>query len=162
MSLFYHCPHCFAAITQRRNLLDLFSSHPGFPFRNPDDCLSENSIGSPSPSPPRSAQTSPYKSINDDHDEAHDAAHILPLLPSTFASPQAYNYCNEGTNSDNTNDDLLDVEADPDYPLLAANLILQQDSDLMDDNEDLYGKSLDEFENDDMLLLGAIDGEQNA
>jgi hypothetical protein len=64
------------------------------------------------------------------------------------------------------NDDLLDVEADPDYPPLAANLILQQDSDLTDDSCDdhEYGELLDNFEHeeDDMLLFGAMgDSELN-
>jgi hypothetical protein len=169
MSLFYRCPHCFAAIKKRRNLLDHFNSNPGCPFVNPDDCLSENSIGSPSlPSGPPSAHASPpYERNNEDHDEAYDPAHILPLLP-TFGIHQAYNHCHEEPDSyvDNNEDDLLDVEADPDFPPLAANLILQQDSDLTDDSCDdhEYGELVDNFEHeeDDMLLFGAMgDSELN-
>ena len=111
----YRCLYCCSKIKHRRNLIDHFNSHPACHYRAPNDCLSEDTIsddgnGYPSPQP-SSLHTSPAYETGNFHNE----------------DPDSY--------IDN-DDDILGVEADPNYPSVASNLILQEDSDLMDEYED--------------------------
>ena len=134
-ALSYHCPHCFAAIQQRRNLLDHFSSNPGCPYQDPDECYSEPSVGLSSSSLPPHSPPSPIESNNEEYD-ASPGAPVHALFP-IFGDLQCFTNYNEEPESYIENDDeLLDIEADPDYPPHAASLILQQDSYLSDDEEE--------------------------
>ena len=99
---------------------------------------------------------------DDDDDEESSqapAAPLFPFQPIWFGNPHAaFNlYHGEEPESYVDNDsDILDVEADPDYPLQAARLDLQQDSDLSDD-EDESGEFLDEH-GYDIRILGPNGG----
>jgi hypothetical protein len=103
----------------------------------------------PSPLPPHSP-SSPIDSNNDEEYDASPGPPVHALLP-IFGDAQCFTNYNEEPESYIENDnDLLDVEADPDYPQHAASLILQQDSDLSDDEE--------EYD----YILSTFDGELNA
>jgi hypothetical protein len=135
LAVSYHCHHCFAATRQRRNLLDHFSSNPGCPYQDPDECFSEPSMGlASSPSPPHSP-SSPIKSNHDAYN-ASPGAPVHALSP-IFGNLHCFTNYNEEPKSyiENKNE-LLGIEADLDYPPHAASLILQQDSDLSDDEEE--------------------------
>jgi len=133
----YRCPSCFSKIKHRRNLIDHFNSHPACPYRAPDDCLSEDTVsddGNGSPPPQSSSsQSSPTYETGNYHNE----------------DPESY--------IDN-DDDVLGVEADPNYPSVASNLILQEDSDLTDDDEDEYDGPLTASYNDNDIF-GTQDAE---
>ena len=102
----------------------------------------------PSPLPPHSP-SSPIDSNNNEYN-ASPGAPVHALFP-IFGDLQCFTNYNEEPESYIENDDeLLDIEADPDYPPHAASLILQQDSDLSDDEE----------EYDD--ILSTFDAELNA
>ena len=120
-------------------MLDHFRSNPGCPYRDPNECFSEaSSIGlsSSSPSPPHSP-LSPIASSNEYYDDSPPVASFPQSFPPLYAAVNPFFDFHEEPESYLENDnDLLDIEADPDYPLHAANLILQQDSDLSEDNED--------------------------
>ena len=144
----YRCPHCFAAIRQRRNLLDHFSSNPGCPYRDPDECYSEPSVGIASSSSPPNSPFSPIASDNEENDASPGAP--IHAFPPIFGDLHCFtNYNEEPESYIESDNELLGIEADPDYPPHAASLILQEDSGLSDDEDD--------YDN----ILSTFDGELN-
>ena len=125
MALHYKCPHCLSVIKQRRYLLLHFNSNPMCPYRDPDQCLVESprlGLVRPPHIPPQVRPSSPRQSSNDEQ----------------CFTPQDYDDSFSQSSSVETEDDLFRfaVEGDPDFPLLASNLSLQDDSDLTDSSED--------------------------
>jgi hypothetical protein len=107
---FFFCPHCFTAIQHRRNLLAHFQCNPGCPYRNPYDCLEENSIGNSSASAPlQHAPLSPADSFATNRNESEENCNYSPR------------FHNEEESSDDS-----------------SILILQEDLDLMDIFEDEF------------------------
>ena len=74
MSYSFHCPSCLAAIQTRRNLRNHFESNPGCPFRDPDECVVEDSVDGSSPleeSPASPIATNTSGGEDDDEEPNH-------------------------------------------------------------------------------------------
>jgi hypothetical protein len=90
--------------------------------------------------------SSPIDSHNDEYD-AFPGAPVHAISP-IFGDLQYFtNYNDEPKSYIENNNELLVIEADPDYPPHATSLILQQDSNLSDDKEE-YDDILSTFDAD--------------
>ena len=103
------------------------------PYHDPDHCLVESprlGLVPPPHNPPQVRPSFPHQSSNDEQ----------------FCTPQDYDDSFSQSSSVETEDDLFRfaVEGDPDFPLLASNLSLQDDSDLTDSSDDESCESVDD------------------
>ena len=159
----FRCPHCSSAIQHRRNLLLHFQRNAGCSYANPDDCIVfENCIAGSSPSSRLQTAPSPvndagYDGADDCIVESCSAGYSSPDRPSSLpeAPPSSPvddrsncswpDILNESISGERSDDSfIIGVETDAAYPPEAARLILQQDSDLTDDEED--DEELKDFE----------------
>ena len=132
MNVQYQCPHCLLLVSQKRSLIHHFQLNVNCPYNNPNNCLyypSSSLLPASSVSLPLhdSSESFLHSSINDL--PVGDA--ILGPNDSQLLLTQQSSY-----NTDDDDSSVLSIECNPDYPSIANNLILQEDSNLMDEDEE--------------------------